>query len=104
MDDGPTGARSVSELMTTTKPTIPPTTPNWKQEAPGDTHGCVNIITALVLIAAITWVLAWGLSWPWWVALIAAVVTTLFVGHRLVPMITWPIIEAIWRKVHSRER
>ena len=87
-----------------TKPTIPPTTPNWKQEAPGETHELVNGITCLVFFAAITWVVAWGLSWPWWVALIAGVVATWLVWDRLVPMITSPIIEAIWRKVHSRER
>ncbi len=85
-------------LLSTKKPRIPPTLP----QASPRTHENVNIITALVLIAAITWVVAWGLSWPWWVALIAGVVVTLFVGHRLVPMITSPIIEAIERKVHSR--
>ena len=51
VDDGPTDARSVVNLMTTTKPTIPPTTPSWPQEASPRTHELVNNITALVLIA-----------------------------------------------------
>ncbi len=40
--------------MTTTKPTIPPTTPNWPQEAPDAIHVLVLAITYFGLIAAIT--------------------------------------------------
>ena len=92
--------------MTTTKPTIPPTTPNWPQGASVATHANVYTITYLVLIAAITWGVAWGLSLSWWVALIAGlvllVVTAGWMLDRLVPRIMGPIIDAIWRKAHSR--
>ena len=92
--------------MTTTKPTIPPTTPNWPQGAPHAIHVLVYTITYFGLIAATTWGVAWGLSLSWWVALIAGLVLLVFtVGwlmDRLVPRITAPIIDAIWRKAHSR--
>ncbi len=92
--------------MTTTKPTIPPTTPNWPQEAPDAIHVLVLAITYFGLIAAITWGVAWRLSLSWWVALITGLVLLVvnagWLGDRLVPRITGPIVDAIWRKAHSR--
>ena len=92
--------------MTTTKPTIPPTTPNWPQGASLTTHTNVYTITYLVLIAAITLGIARVLSLSWWVALIVGLVllvlTAGWVLDRLVPRIMGPIIDAIWRKAHSR--